>query len=450
MRPESLEAAIQRVGSPVEFLRNSQYPAYDFPVRGEWSNWRSEQQAWRESVVLLDQAHHMSNFFIKGPDALRFVSDHGVNTFSNFGDGRAKQMVAVNEDGHYVGDAILFGLGDEYFDLVGNATLINWMQYRAEAGDYNITVEREDHSSQRPGNPRLYRYELQGPTALAVVEKLNGGPVPETKFFHMAEVSIAGETVRALRHGMAGQPGFEFFGPWADGDRILEAILEAGEEFGLRRGGARAYATANLESGWMPRPFTAIFGDKEKSYREWLPAAAVGSLGGSFVSSDVVDYYHSPYDIGYGRLVNFDHDFLGRDALEKIADEPHREKVNLVWDVDDVLGILRSQLEDGTPAKFLEFPKSRYAYFQVDQILHEGTPVGMSTDIGYITNERVVISIASVDATVAEPGTEVTVLWGEEPNTAKPAVETHRQVKVRATVAPMPYAKVVRDNYRKN
>jgi glycine cleavage system aminomethyltransferase T len=447
---ESLEAAIQRVGSPVELLRNSQYPAYDFPVRGEWSNWRSEQLAWRESVVLLDQSHHMSNLFIKGPDALKALSDHGVNTFANFGDGKAKQFVAANEDGHFVGDGILFGLGEDYYDLVANATVINWMQFHAETGDYNITIEREDNSNQRAGDPRQYRYELQGPHALPLVEKLLGGPAPDTKFFHMADLTIARKPVRALRHGMAGQPGFEVFGPWSDAQAVLEAILEAGQEFGLKRGGARAYATANLESGWLPRPFTAIFGPNEKAYREWLPATAVGSLGGSFVSSNIADYYHTPYDIGYGKLIKFDHDFVGRDALEKIADGPHREKVNLVWNTDDVLGILRSQLEEGTPAKFLEFPKARYAYFQVDQVLQDGKPVGMSTDVGYITNERVQISIASLDASAAEPGTEVTVLWGENPNTTKPAVEPHRQVEVRATVAPMPYAKVIRDSYRKD
>jgi glycine cleavage system aminomethyltransferase T len=249
---------------------------------------------------------------------------------------------------------------------------------------------------------------------------------------------------------MAGQPGFEIFGPWADGERVLDAILVAGDEFDLKRGGARAYATANLESGWMPRPFTAIFSDKQKAYREWLPATAVGSLGGSFLSQDVTDYYHTPYDIGYGMLVKFDHDFVGRDALEKIADAPHRDKVSLVWNVDDVLEIQRSQFEEGTPAKFLEFPKARFAYFQVDQVLHEGKPVGMSTDVGYIANERVVISIASVETSVAKPGTEVTVLWGEDPNTTKPAVEPHRQVHVRATVAPIPYTKAIRDRYRTN
>lgn len=450
MTIESLESAIQKVGNAVQLLRNLQYPAYEFPVTPEFTNWRSEQLAWRTTCVLLDQSHHMSNLFIEGPDAFRFISEHGVNSFANFTPGMAKQYVAVNDDGFFVGDGILFYLEEQYFDLVANPSIINWMQFRLQSGKYDVHAVRDDNSNRRQGPPKLYRYELQGPNALAIMEKLIGHPVPQVKFFGMADFTIAGKRVRALRHGMAGQPGFEIFGPWEEGKEVLEAICRAGEEFGLKRAGARAYSTANLESGWIPRPMTAIFGPKEKAYREWLPVTSVGSLGGSMDSTDITDYYHTPYDLGYGQFVKFDHDFVGREALQKLAEGPHRRKVTLVWNVDDVMSVMRSHYEPGTPAKFIEIPKARYAYFQVDKVLHKGRYVGMSTDLGYITNERAFISLASLDASCAEPGTEVTVLWGEEPNSAKPAVEPHRQVEVRATVAPVPYAQVIRERYRRS
>lgn len=450
MTTESLEAAIQKAGSPVELLRNSQYPAFEFPVSPEFTNWRSEQIAWRETCVLLDQSHHMSNLFITGPDALRFLTEHGVNTVSNFTPGSAKQYVAANKDGYFVGDGILFYLEEQSFDLVANPTIINWTQYHLTKGGYNATAQRDDNSNRRQGPPKLYRYELQGPQAKPLVEKLTGQPVPDVKFFHMTDLTIAGVRARALRHGMAGQPGFEIFGPWEEGKKVLDAILAIGGEFGLKRGGAKAYSTANLESGWLPRPMTAIFGSNERAYREWLPATAVGSLGGSMDSPNIEDFYHTPYDIGYGKLVKFDHDFVGRSALEQIAKNPRRTKVTLAWNVDDVMSAMRSHYEPGTPAKFIEIPKSRYAYFQVDKILHKGNYAGMSTDVGYITNERSFISIASIDVALSKPGTEVTVLWGEKPNTRKPAVEPHRQVEIRATVAPVPFAQVIRDSYRSN
>jgi vanillate/3-O-methylgallate O-demethylase len=445
---ESLEAAIQRVGNPVELLRNATYPAFEFPVKAEFTNWRSEQAAWRETCALLDQSHHMTDLFISGPDAFRLLSEHGVNTFANFRPGKAKQYVATNAEGYYVGDGILFYLDEESFDLVSNPTISNWVQFHAETGGYDVSIERDDNSNRRHGPPKLYRYELQGPTAGPLVQQLIGGPLPEVKFFDMTSFTIAGHSVRALRHGMAGQPGFELFGPWEQGAAVLEAILAAGEDFGLVRAGAKAYATANLESGWIPRPPTAVFGDGEKAYREWLRADAIGSMGGSMDSTDIRDYYLTPHDLGYGHVVKFDHDFLGRENLQTLAQNPRRTKVTLVWNVDDVMSAIRSQYEPGLPAKFIEVPKARYAYFHTDKVLHNGRWAGISTDVGYIANEHAMISLASVDLAVSEVGTEVTVLWGEEPNTRKPAVEPHRQVEIRATVAPVPYAQLIRDSYR--
>jgi vanillate/3-O-methylgallate O-demethylase len=247
---------------------------------------------------------------------------------------------------------------------------------------------------------------------------------------------------------MAGQPGFELFGPWAQGDDVLGAILAAGAEFGLVRAGAKAYSTSNLESGWIPTAVPAIFGPEMTGYREWLDATALGSLGGSMDSPDITDYYVTPYDLGYGRTVRFDHDFCGAAALQRIAAGSCRRKVTLVWNPDDLALAFRSLCEPGVPAKYLEMPKARYAFFQVDKVLHGGSAAGLSLDLGYIANERAFVSLATVDQAAAEPGTEVTVLWGEEPNSAKPAVERHRQVEIRATVAPAPYVRAVRDSYR--
>ncbi len=334
---------------------------------------------------------------------------------------------------------------------MGHPTVINWLQYNLQTGGYDATFERDENSADRAsGPPKTYRYELQGPTAGSILEKATGSPVPEVGFFHMTEFSIAGRRVRALRHGMAGRPGFELFGPWDDGAHVLDAILDVGDGLGVVRAGAKAYSTANLESGWIPSPTPAVFGDQMKAYREWLAADALGSLGGSMDSDDITDYYVTPYDIGYGRDVRFDHDFVGREALEHVAERPGRAKVTLVWHPDDVSAAVRSQCEPGTPAKFMEFPKARYALFQADKVLSDGEQVGISMDVGYIANERAFVSLATLDTAVSKPGTQVRVLWGEQPNSDKPAVEEHRQVEIRATVAPAPYVQYAREAYRRS
>jgi glycine cleavage system aminomethyltransferase T len=248
---------------------------------------------------------------------------------------------------------------------------------------------------------------------------------------------------------MAGQPGFELFGPWEQGEQIREALLAAGESHGLVQVGSRAYSTANLESGWVPAPFTAIFsGEGTQAYREWLPAVKAGSLAGSFDSAEVSDYYLNPYELGYGKVIGFDHEFVGREALQTIAATPTREKVTLLWHPQDVSEVFASLLQEGDAAKFIEFPKARYGLFQVDTVLRDGAQIGVSHDCGYIYNERAFASLASIDTTNAPVGSEVTVLWGESPNSRKPAVEPHAQVEIRTTVAPAPLVSFARDSYR--
>jgi glycine cleavage system aminomethyltransferase T len=111
----------------------------------------------------------------------------------------------------------------------------------------------------------------------------------------------------------------------------------------MKQVGSRAYPSNTLESGWIPSPLPAIYtGDKLKAYREWLPAngyEATGSLAGSFVSNNIEDYYTNPYELGYGPFVKFDHDFIGRDELEKMSKAPQRHKVTFALNADDVLSV---------------------------------------------------------------------------------------------------------------
>ena len=317
--PKNLEEAIRAAGGAVPLLWSSQTPPSVVPrVPAEFSNWRDEQRSWREAACLYDQSHHMVDLNLKGPEALRLLSELGVNSFASFPVDTAKQFVAVNHDGAVIGDNILFHLDDDEFQLVGIPPSINWVHHHAASGRYDITFWRDDNSAVRAGDPVVYRYQVQGPRAFDVVRAAIGAEPPQLRFFAMTHLTIAGRRVRALRHGMAGEPGLELWGPWEDNQAVLEALLEAGAAFGLTRVGANAYHTNALESGWLPRPLPAIYSDDRLAgYREWLDDRAyetISPLGGSFFSSDIRDYYFTPYDLGYGRIVRFDHDFVGRDA----------------------------------------------------------------------------------------------------------------------------------------
>jgi vanillate/3-O-methylgallate O-demethylase len=452
MSDRSLEDKIKEVGSPVELARNSQIGPYVYPaVPAEFSNWRDEQVAWRETCALFDQSHHMTDLTIEGPDVIKLLSATGVNSFENFQVNKAKQFVACNYDGYVIGDGILFFMDENKVRLVGRPSAHNWVQYHAETGGYDVELDRDERTAVNPSGKReLYRFQVQGPTALQVLEKAAGGSLPEIKFFNMGELRIGGRTVRALHHGMSGAPGMELFGPWAEAEDVRGALIEAGKDFGLRQVGSRVYATNTLESGWIPCPLPAVFtGDKLKAYREWLPAdgyEGTGSLGGSFYSDDITDYYLTPHDLGYWPFVKFDHDFIGREALEKM-DEPKRKKVTLAWNGEDVAQAMGSLFEKDDPAKYIDLPLSNYSTWPNDKIMHEGSMAGVSTFSGYSFNERSMLSLAAVDVDV-EIGTEVTLLWGEEGGgSSKPVVERHKQVEIRAVVSPVPYSEVARTTY---
>jgi vanillate/3-O-methylgallate O-demethylase len=453
MAYENLEQKLQAVGSAVEMARDSQIGPYAYPaVPSEYSNWREEQVAWRETSALFDQSHHMLDLQIEGPDTIRLLSDLGVNSFASFAVDKAKQLVVCNDDGYVIGDAILFHLDEKRVRIVGRPSAHNWVQYHAETGGYDVEVSRDERTAVNPsGGRQLYRFQVQGPTALDVLTKANGGSLPEIKFFNMGRLTLAGHEVRALHHGMSGVPGLELWGPWEEREDVRGAIVEAGKDFGLRQVGSRAYATNTLESGWVPCPLPAIFsGDELKAYREWLPAdgyEGMGSLGGSYYADEISDYYLTPHDLGYWPFVAFDHDFVGREALEAMADEPRWKKVTLAWNGDDVARAIGTLFETGHPVKYLDIPLSNYATWPYDKLLHDGDLVGVSTFSGYSYNERSYLSLGMVDVDL-ELGTEVTLIWGEEDGgSSKPVVERHVQAEIRAVVSPCPYSEVARTKY---
>jgi len=451
---QSLEELLQTTGSAVELLRNSQAGPNVYPgVPSEFTNWRDEQQAWQRTCVLFNLSYHMADLAVEGPDALKLLSSLAVNSFAEFRVDRAKHFVPCTPDGYVIGDVILYTLAENRFNLVGRAPALNWVTYHAETGAYDVTVELDQRTALRTdGRRKAYRLQLQGPHAMAVIERALGQSPPELRFFHTTTVSIGGKTVHALRHGMAGQPGWELFGPWDDGEAVREALLGAGEEFGLRQVGGRAYSSNTLESGWIPSPLPAVYSGAElKAYREWLPARGYegsASIGGSFYSNDIEDYYFTPWDLGYGSYVNFDHEFIGRAALEPMAEAEHRRKVTLALDDEDVTRTIGTMFRPTERAKFIDWPSAVYSMHPYDRVTLDGRTVGVSTWIGYSSNEGKMLTLAVLDADSAEPGTEVTLVWGEEGGgSAKPTVEAHVQAEIRAVVSPVPYVEVVRTSY---
>lgn len=462
----SLQAALDQAGSPLDYLRSTKYHRRENPtlypplivpqVPFEFSTWEREQRAWREGVALFDQSHHMIGIFVRGRDAHKFLTGLAANNLQNTNPNRAYQMVCCNHDGQMIGDAILFHLGENEFLLYG-PFLVNWVKYQASITDLDVEVEVRHRTrvyANGHGETRWdFRYQIQGPRAEQLIEKLNGGPLGDVKFFHVTDLTIAGHPVRGLRHGMAGSPGLEIWGAWEHRDIIRETILRQGEEFGIVEVGAAAYLVTGAESGWLPAVMPAIYtGEATRGYREWLPDTeleALHALTGSHVYGRIEDYYRTPHDIGYGRLVHLEHDFIGRDALSRLDPHAALKKVTLVWDADDTAGLLREMLTPGgRNVPMLHLPaigdKTEVRY---DSITANGQMAGIGHYTAYSVNERSLLTLALVDQDI-EFGNEVNLHWGEAgggfDRYMKPATEI---VPIRAIVSPAPYSKVVREEY---
>lgn len=436
MTAPNLQDGIDRAGSPVRLLwKPGAEPWTPEVVDREYAGWRAEQRAWHEGVAVSNLSHHMYDMVIEGPDATKLLSEVSANNYEKFAVGQAKQIVPVTERGFIVTDGILAREAENRYLLSGIPASQHWVQYHGEKGGYDVEFSTDPSSKFRPGggDPKLFRYQVQGPGAQRLVESVFGGPLPATKFFHWTPVTLHGRTFKALRHGMAGQAGYEFIGDWADGDLLLESLLQDG----VVRVGALAYTTASVESGWIPSPTPAIYSDPElEDYRRWVPLFGIEGqrpLHGSFHSDDIEDYYVTPFELGYGRLIHFGHDFIGRDALLKARDNVRYQKVTLVLDNDDVRRVLGDD-----PGFVLTYSRHR--------IENGGAPAGTTYHTVSLDPYGAILALSLVSPENATPGTQVEVVWGDHPGDGS----TPDFPRIRATVQPAPYNEHARTEYRRD
>ena len=181
---QNLTSVMAEYANPVEMLRHSKIGMYVYPVVApEFSNWRSEQAAWRQSAVLFDQTHHMDELTVEGPQAEAFLSYTGINSFANFKLNRAKHFVPVTPQGHVIGDMIIFREREDKFILVGRSPTANWLMFQAASGNWQVRLSYNPRSDSRPDGERVlrthYRFQIQGPDADKIFEKINGGPVAD-------------------------------------------------------------------------------------------------------------------------------------------------------------------------------------------------------------------------------------------------------------------------------
>ncbi|WP_405522235.1 glycine cleavage T C-terminal barrel domain-containing protein [Streptomyces canus] len=383
----------------------------------EYTNWGEESLAHVRSCYIGDWSA-IGKLRVHGTEALTALTRIGMNNLSRFEPGQIKHHVQLDERGHIASEGLLYRVAEEEFVYSGGG--VDWTAWQIDQGGWDAKSEVI--------SPDMFIFEIQGPTSLFALEAATGESLRDIGFNRSRMTSISGIPVRILRSGISGELGYELHGSADDANAVWTAVVEAGAEHGIRQLGMRSQLVAHIEAG------IATVGI------DYLPSSIItpgaprlfprGMPDGSFVPTDVTEFFRRPGELGWGRRGALtSHDFIGRDALaaETAEGGPARHLAGLHWNNEDVIALFASQFGDGPVPEPMEMPRKIGA--SLDQVLVNGRPVGVSTSRTYSTHLRRTISLCVIDRDLAAPGTEVTVLWGN-PGTA--------QRELRATVTSLP------------
>ena len=253
----------------------TEFAGWSMPLR--FASELAEHRAVRTAGGLFDLSH-MAQLEVAGPAAAASLDRSLVGVVSGLAVGRARYTVLAAPSGGILDDVIVYRLAPSEFLVIANAVnrLVVTDALAARAADTGVAVvDRTAHRA---------LIAIQGPVAAPVLEAISDVDVGALRYFGIALGTVAGAPVLVARTGYTGEDGFELSLPADSAVRVWRAILEAGAPLGVVPCGLASRDTLRLEAG-MP-------------------------LYGRELTRET-----TPYDVGLGRLVDLDHEFVGRQAL---------------------------------------------------------------------------------------------------------------------------------------
>ncbi|GEA17029.1 hypothetical protein [Moorella sp. E306M] len=398
----------------------------------EYEGWIKECLSWHTSCYLHAGLNPTNTYRLKGPDVLKLLSDISVNSFKKFEVGSSKHVIMCNEEGYIVIHGAALRLAE---DEVLTFWLWPYIEFALKQGNYDVVGENL--------TGKVFLYQLGGPRSLEVVEAAAGEDLHDIKFLRFKNTRIDGREVMVYRIGMCGTLAYEVHGKVEDAIPVYNALLKAGEPFGITKLGRHAYRVVHTEGGFPQVAYHFFFANREgldefmanheSDIYGFRPPVLKGSM-----DPDIKLHLRNPVEVGWAKMINFDHDFIGKEALQKIVANPKRKMVTLEWNPEDILDIYRSWFDpDEEPYSFMEFRGEGWAFYNggneyhADAVLNkDGKVIGISSGRMFSPYYRKMISLCSIDVEYGEIGTEVTILWGEKGT---------KQKEIRATVARFPY-----------
>ncbi|MFN1835623.1 glycine cleavage system aminomethyltransferase GcvT [Balneola sp. MJW-20] len=278
------------------------FAGYDMPV--QYEGIKSEHHSVREAAGMFDVSH-MGEFFVQGPNALNLIQKVSVNDASKLTIGKAQYSCMCYEDGGIVDDLIIYRLGEEEYMLVVNASNIE--------KDFDWIASQNDMGADLENRSDDYALlAVQGPKAPDTLQKLTDTDLSSIGFYSFKTGKLAGTDMIISATGYTGEKGFELYFNHneADPEAVWDAIMEAGEEFGIQACGLGARDTLRLEMGY------ALYGN------------------------DITQKTH-PLEARLGWITKFDKgDFVGKEALLEKKEQGLKRRL-VGFEVEDQRAIPR-------------------------------------------------------------------------------------------------------------
>ena len=369
---------------------------------GEWSGYHSaavyadfhdiEYNAIREAAAVVDVSP-LYKYVIRGRDAGRLLDRIMTRDISKLQVDQVFYTPWCDEDGKMIDDGTLTRLSEDSYRITAADPCERWFRMNATGLD----AEVEDVSDQTAG------LALQGRLSREVLEEATGQDWTDVRYFRRRVSEISGVEVDVTRTGYTGDRGYELWMPVDGALAVWDRLFDVGQRFGIHPCGIRAMDVARVEAGLL-----LIEVEYSSSHR-----------------AIAAEQHYSPFELGFGRLVEFAKAsaFNGKRALiaEQQSGGPARRLVGLELEWAGIEGLFAKH--DLAPAV------SPMVHRDPVPVYKEGKQVGRATSITWGPTLKKMIGFGSVDKQYEKIGSRLSVEW---------SVEGERG-KVAATVVPMPF-----------
>ena len=367
---------------------------------------------------------------LSGPDAVKLLNYVTVNRdYAKLKVGGSRHAILCNEQGQMLADGVLMRKEENLYRTYWLAPALAY---------YVDTLGMDVHGEWLLG--KEFFFQIDGPKSLEIMEEAAQEDLHDLKFAQHKNITVAGIPSTIHRLGMSGALAYEMHGDMKDAEAFYDAVVKVGEKYGMKRLGFSTYCRNHTQGGypnqWIHYWYPLLeSGPELASYVAQCPfrIGMAHNFAGS-ATDDIQNAFVTPYDVKWEYLINWDHDFIGKEALAEIDKNPPRTCVTLEWDAEDVGRVYATQfMGTGTATvdPFAGTGDGGDMQFVMSKVLDSsGAMVGVATGRTQDFYHKKMISLAFVNRDQAELGNELTVVWGTDPAA---------QLPIKATVAEFPY-----------